>query len=268
MKWRSVGAVLMSCVVLLCSGSIGRLPSVDTSHAVVASVREVALPNLTVPDYLTLGNYPQLASTELHLAAANAGIRLAIRKDERTFASWASQEEKTHGINTRRIIRAAYGVYEIRLPSQQLAVNSALVSMLLEKVTGCPSGCEWVESWLAITVTTSSGANVALAKQLFRDPNRATAALAHIVQREVLSGKSDAELCIQNAKPEQGYTTTLFVSDDLALTVHGLAVGLPEGQIGPDSCGALQVTVPYDDLTLFLSTSGSSLVRGLSSPSS
>jgi hypothetical protein len=108
-----------------------------------------------------------------------------------------------------------------------------------------------------LTAAVPSGKPVELV-DLLRSTSGGLQAIAGYVGNHLIGTGSS---CAQNS--HGGFAPTVENFRSFALTLRGLDVGLAQGQIGDEACGAIRVTVPWSVAGPQLNATGQRLRNGL-----
>ncbi len=258
--------ILMSMTVMSCglSSSNSVLPNhspSSTSLAPVSSltVTEGTLPNIDLTGYSTLGGFPILEGSDPSVMRANKLIYQLIVNSENQFKQNALAQPLPPPTSLA-------GIYQTGVEPGFISATTVTVSVLISLTARLVGGNDG-DGWLSITIEMATGQIVGISS-IFSNPETGLKVLAKAVQDSVLRNNA----CIRNATSAKdgfgsialrGFASQVDNYKDFALTNTGLAVGFPNGQVGPDGCGKIETTVPYSLLKGYFSPLGNLLESGL-----
>ena len=223
-------------------------------------VTSVAVPKLELPNYNTSGSYPQVSGGPVDLTAVNAALRGQVLHDQEQYAQKERGEYGT-SLDTSRY----QGTYEIDFSPALMSASTVVVSTMYPTLELYPGGNDG-SGWMSFTAPVPAGKPVELV-DLLDSPAQGLEAIAsyvteHVVATNVcVAGSYNAFGSVSSQISGQGFAPTAENYHNFALTRQGLDIGLGQGQVGAEACGAIRVTVPWP-VAQFNST-GLSLVDGL-----
>jgi hypothetical protein len=212
-------------------------------------VRPVDVPATHTKWVIARGYYPRFISSEVNLQIVNQVMRASIVSNERAFLQTA--------IIPPIDKNAKPGTYEMQLTKAVYTANSDVVSFLIPTVTLGPGGTngDW---WFARTIRVPSG-SVVLINDLFSASRAGINALSQAALRRLLRsscvGRSLRGSYLTRIAPRSG-NFRFF-----AFTKGGLALGFPQGEVAPASCGRVRAVVAYSSISRYLSGLGQRLMR-------
>jgi hypothetical protein len=232
-------------------------------------VEEVALPPLGVPHYESSGTYLRVSSPSISLRVVNKVLQSSALADEKDYAALALRYERQLG----KALPVEFGRYLVMPQKGLVSASSVVVSALIPVEEAYPAGVV-DELWQSQTVESASGRAVAGLQALFSNPKRALSVVADRVYREVVTGKSGTDLCVQQVEghhvtrgpPPGAFAPTAADYRYFALTPSGVAIGIPQGAVASDACGRVEVTIPYLTLQPYFNSLGRLLVSGVRRP--
>lgn len=237
------GAVILSCL----AGTATSVASPPAGSPIMRlTISEAKTPRTPFPCVDASGLYPLVISADTRLAAVNAAIHEAVVDDERALFAGRGCPP----------VNAAHSIYETSPDSRFISASSAVVSALIPTTKLYDGGNEG-GNWLSVTVRVIDARRVNL-RDLFRRPAQGLKALAAATRELISSNSCDPH--------DSRFASVVANYRYFALTVHGLAIGFPQGEVLIPTCGPIEVTVPYTGLRPFLSTLGSELVAGVRAP--
>jgi hypothetical protein len=119
-----------------------------------------------------------------------------------------------------------------------MSTSTSVVSTMYPSLKLFPGGNDG-QGWMYLTAPVPSGKAVELV-DLFTSRSRGLKAIAAYVEQHLLV---TMDSCARNS--HGGFDPTVENYRNFALTVGGLDIGLGQGQIGDEACGAIRVTVPW-----------------------
>ena len=263
----------MSSVAVLagCDDTSSRDSSAASRNVSALLVVASRIPPLPAPNYRTSGTFPQVASARINVKGVNAGLRRALVAAQRDYVSQAVREAQSR---MPELFERGYrytGIYQTSIDRRLLSASTVVVSALIPTLRLLPGGNDG-STWMSVTVQVPSGSKVGLL-DLFTERARGFRALAAAVRRKVVTtnsciGPSITSRIVPSVGRlnAQGFAPKLRNYRYFALTARGLAVGLPNGQVGGPSCGRVLAIVPYGVLRPYLSPLGRKLILGVRRP--
>jgi hypothetical protein len=256
LRVRGCGTFLISGVVLaltsLSLSTNARPASGDTVRAL--SVVRIPTPSLKVPYYRTRGTYLRVFTPGLSLETVNRSLLNALESYQLQYGRAARQYEAHL---PKQLMRTYPGRFETFVKPGLLSASTVVVSALIPLLELVPGGNDG-NVWFSITVDASSGKAVAM-QSLFSRPGDALRAVARLARRQVLASNR----CISQFPVLMGFSPTWQNYRTFALTQRGLAIGFPNGQLGPALCDRISTIVPYPPLAPYLSGLGRRLMAGV-----
>jgi pimeloyl-ACP methyl ester carboxylesterase len=233
--------------------------------AVLAAIRGASVQKLgeqLVPDppfgvgYTTSGSYLQVSGIP-GLSAVNTALRSLITSDQAAIRANFSKYPPP-------LASAGQGTYQSEPDQGEISASTALVSVLTPTVGLYPGGNDGA-GWVSATVLVPSAKQITL-PSLFISESPGLSALARIVRAALLTVNS----CVQQAVTgpyggpwERGFDPTLANYQHFAMTPGGLAIGLGQGQVADEACGAPEVTIRWAQLQPYLSPLATQLISEL-----
>jgi hypothetical protein len=261
MAW-CFAATLWLC--LLAPAAIPSEAAVADKAVVPLKVIDIPTPQLDVTGYDTSGVVPQVSAPGLSLSAVNTAVLQSVRANQTSYAPSAQQAIR----NNRAGGGDEPGIYQTRADPRFISASSVVVSAMISTEELYPGGNDG-SLWVSVTAEVPSGTTVDI-QDLFETPTQGMAALGVAIGTKLW--KTDDCWHIENL------TSQRWIADNFgehgparnvqtyALTVRGIAVGFPQGELGTEGCGAPVVTIPYHTIRPFLSRLGERLVAGVRQP--
>jgi hypothetical protein len=226
-----------------------------------------SIPALRLPNYKTVGSYPQVRGPATTVRLVNVALRASVVQAQREYV---------------RLIRRQYGsspaflspnyryrgLYRTSLRRDLLSASTASVSALVPLRRLLPGG-NGGATWIAMTVRVPSGVHVGL-KDLFAQPQRALVVVARAAERDATARSKCVRRSLQDGalgpRHKRGFAPLSRNYRYFALTASGFAIGFPGEQVASPLCGRVLVLIPYRVLRPYLSSLGHELIAGVRRP--
>jgi hypothetical protein len=251
------GFILMSTLLTMCSSCASGADDAVTPLKVV----QIDTPRATTTTEVEeSGTYFKVLTSSSALGSVNAALQAAVRSEEDRFLTAVNKAEPIRGPS----------VFKTTFVREYLSASTAVVSELLPiSETLGPGGTG--ESWIATTVSVPSGRKLDIFDSMFSSSSIGLRLIAASVRHQIMNGVSSQDECVRQSQanlPEfaAGFDPTMSNFTYLSMTTKGLAVGIPQEQIGGDACGGIEVTVSYAAVRSALSSEGRKLIGELRSP--
>lgn len=274
-KFSALSVLLFSLFGCSSSHSPVQLPNSGAARDVLSalSVTYVRIPPLKAPYYHSSGSFPQISASRMNLstiAAVNVSLEKSLSSAENSYAVEARQEENQQeaiGVTSAQELSDP-GIYQVAPNPHFISATEVVVSALVPVLELYPGGTEG-SVWLSVTLRVPSGQPVDIS-DLFSNRERGLQGLAAEVQSQFAAsrtcGVSKTLTYAERSLLLQGSAPTAKNFKDFALTPRGLMIGFTQGQVCPLAYGRTSVTVPYSDLSKYLSSLGQRLVAGARPP--
>jgi hypothetical protein len=255
MAWtRILTAVLAGAAVATLAAPSAGAATTPTVRAL--EVRATAVPPIGLAQFDTSGHYPQVSATGVDLSAVNRALRNEVLHDQALVRE---------GYRPNQFPSQYRGTYRLGFTTSMMSASTVVVSTLYPSLVLYPGGNDG-SGWLDRTVAVPSGKVVPLVG-LLTSRSLGLKAIAKYVEAHVVATNACVRLAVDDpnvgpiAKAGFAPTTANYLAFGLAR--KGLQIGLEQGQVGPEACGAIRVTVPWKVVQPQLNATGLRFLHGL-----
>lgn len=238
--------------------------ALDAPH--LLSVETAPVPTLAIPNYETSGRYPQVGGAT-GLDSVNRALREEIQNDQRNYIK---QERKLYGTTLDDPSVNGPGLYDMGFEPSLMVANTTMVSTMYPSQELYPGGNDG-SGWMHFTAFVSSGQQAVELDDILADGPTGLRTVASYVKKHVLAANSCVaddyynDFFNDGSGPTYagGFTPTWSNYQDFALTRAGIDIGLQQGQVGVEACGAIRITVPWSAVRPHLSSTGAALYEAV-----
>jgi len=229
-------------------------------------VTSVPIPKIGLPNYETSGSYPQVSGgSGVDVTAVNAALRDQVLRDQEEYRQ---ADRRAYG--TELDNKPDPGQYQMKFSPTLMSASTVVVSTMYPSLELYPDGNDG-EGWMYLTAPVPAGNPVELVDLLSSPATGLTAIAGYVTQQVVATSPCVARSyndtgslgSIMAQASRKGFAPTAENYRHFAFTLQGLDIGLDQGQVGVEGCGAIRTTVPWSIVRPQLNATGLRLVDGL-----
>ncbi len=253
--------IVLICIALSgCSESKKHPVRLFRTKGTPLYITNVPTPTFEVPNYQTIGTYPQFYRQGVNLTKVNLALQNLILNNQRQFSVYAKQHLGFPGSGS--------GTYETTMEGSFISASSVLVSVLIPDLELYPAGNDGA-IWLSATILVPSGKTIQLS-DIFTNPEQGIKQLAQLAKTKLIAANSCVKESLANPINGRDFATGFSPTKQnyqfFALTTNGVAIGFPLGQVGFPVCYRQEVTIPYSAITTYLNKLGLELAGAVRAP--